>query len=543
MEGGNFYQRIVEESTVGYVYHKIVTDDQGKPCDYIFLEVNDAFEEITGLRKKDILGKTITEVLPEIKQDRTDWIAYFGEVALKGVRKDFVRYSDVLKKWYKGNAFSPKPGFFVISTIDFTIENHQINGLKKIKETTETYLHGIGGDIPYQKITEILLDLAGGEYAAFNLYDEPEKNYRTVAIAGDNGKVSKVLQMMGKAPEDMVWKHDERRDALIRDQIVTRFSSLEELAGTVIPGKISRFINERFGIGEILLVKIMNDQQMIGDFTVFMGKEAIPCDTATLEMYGSQLGLMIERGRMEKAIGKINRDQRILLEISSRLMEATSDTLDRMIGETMEIAAKIAVADRVYLFEYDFDKELCKNTYEWCGEGISPQIHDLQSLPLEEAKAWLDHHREKKTVVVDDVHELEEGDPIKAILEPQEIKSTIAVPLFLGETLYGFVGFDSVKEYHRYTDDEKSLLNQYGNGLLSTISRITNSRALKKQKERIEYLSLHDHLTGLYNRRFFETELKRMDTERNLPITLIMGDLNGLKLVNDPSDIGWGMNC
>ena len=51
--------------------------------------------------------------------------------------------------------------------------------------------------------------------------------------------------------------------------------------------------------------------------------------------------------------------------------------------------------------------------------------------------------------------------------------------------------------------------------------------------KRIEYLSLHDELTGLFNRRFFEIELKRLDTKRNLPLSLIMGDINGLKLVND----------
>ncbi|MEO1815773.1 MAG: HD domain-containing phosphohydrolase [Acetobacterium sp.] len=55
----------------------------------------------------------------------------------------------------------------------------------------------------------------------------------------------------------------------------------------------------------------------------------------------------------------------------------------------------------------------------------------------------------------------------------------------------------------------------------------------KEQREEIEYLSFHDALTGLYNRRFLEAELLRLDTERNLPISIIMGDVNGLKLTND----------
>lgn len=60
-----------------------------------------------------------------------------------------------------------------------------------------------------------------------------------------------------------------------------------------------------------------------------------------------------------------------------------------------------------------------------------------------------------------------------------------------------------------------------------------NAIDLMKRKEEIIYLSYHDQLTGLYNRRFFEEELRRLDIKRNLPLTIIMGDLNGLKLIND----------
>ena len=55
----------------------------------------------------------------------------------------------------------------------------------------------------------------------------------------------------------------------------------------------------------------------------------------------------------------------------------------------------------------------------------------------------------------------------------------------------------------------------------------------KKKLEEIKFLSYHDQLTGLYNRRFFEEELRRVDTPRNLPLTIAMGDVNGLKLIND----------
>ncbi|RII36059.1 diguanylate cyclase [Clostridium chromiireducens] len=55
----------------------------------------------------------------------------------------------------------------------------------------------------------------------------------------------------------------------------------------------------------------------------------------------------------------------------------------------------------------------------------------------------------------------------------------------------------------------------------------------KKLEERLEYLSYNDQLTGLYNRRFYDEELKRLDVKENYPLTIVLGDVNGLKLIND----------
>lgn len=71
------------------------------------------------------------------------------------------------------------------------------------------------------------------------------------------------------------------------------------------------------------------------------------------------------------------------------------------------------------------------------------------------------------------------------------------------------------------------------NGEACLLSNATDITDRKKAEEEIRFLSFHDKLTGLYNRAFFETELKRLDSRRNLPLSLIVGDVNGLKRIND----------
>ena len=78
-----------------------------------------------------------------------------------------------------------------------------------------------------------------------------------------------------------------------------------------------------------------------------------------------------------------------------------------------------------------------------------------------------------------------------------------------------------------------TLCNPKGINPTSTIAQGQDITDRKRVEEELLYTSNHDYLTGLYNRRFYETELKRLDTIENLPLSIIMADINGLKMIND----------
>lgn len=116
------FKDLFEKMLNGFAYHEIILNEVGVPIDYIFLEVNTAFEEMTGLKRKDVIGKRVTEVLPGIQDDPANWIQKYGNVALGGGDLRYENYAQGLKKWYSVYAYSPQTKYFAVITEDITLQ-------------------------------------------------------------------------------------------------------------------------------------------------------------------------------------------------------------------------------------------------------------------------------------------------------------------------------------------------------------------------------------------------------------------------------------
>jgi PAS domain S-box-containing protein len=117
------YRLLMENLPDAYAYHQIILDDRGDPVDYTFLEVNSAFEEMTRLKRENIIGKKVTEVLPGIERAEFDWIGTYGRVALSSESIRFEIFSEPLGHWYDVSAYSDKPGYF--ATVFHNTSNHK----------------------------------------------------------------------------------------------------------------------------------------------------------------------------------------------------------------------------------------------------------------------------------------------------------------------------------------------------------------------------------------------------------------------------------
>ena len=118
----------------GFAYHKIIVDKAGKPVDYVFLEVNHAFEKMTGLKRERVIGKKATEVLLGIEKDPANLIGVYGKVALTGEPAQFENHAETLSKWFKVVAYCPEKYYFVALFEDITERKKAEDSLRRGEE-------------------------------------------------------------------------------------------------------------------------------------------------------------------------------------------------------------------------------------------------------------------------------------------------------------------------------------------------------------------------------------------------------------------------
>ena len=145
------YRTLFENMTEGFALHEIVCNEQGVPCDYRFLDINPAFERLTGLKRDHVIGRLVTEIIPNIE---TGWITTYGEVALTGKPIHFDNYSSALKRHYEVFAYRPAPGRFAVIFMDVTerkqaemeLKRHTVL-LEEANKEMESFSYSVSHDL------------------------------------------------------------------------------------------------------------------------------------------------------------------------------------------------------------------------------------------------------------------------------------------------------------------------------------------------------------------------------------------------------------
>ena len=91
-----FNKSIIENMINAFIYCEIITDENRNPIDYKYIEVNKYYEKYTGLNRSDVIGKRVSEIVPNWEYENSKWIEFYGNVSLSGKSDNIEKFAKVL---------------------------------------------------------------------------------------------------------------------------------------------------------------------------------------------------------------------------------------------------------------------------------------------------------------------------------------------------------------------------------------------------------------------------------------------------------------
>jgi PAS domain S-box-containing protein len=201
-------------------------------------------------------------------------------------------------------------------------------------------------------------------------------------------------------------------------------------------------------------------------FPVIVHSSPIYRDKTIIGLRGVMIDIT-DRKNQEIQIERNLRQQEILSQISI-YYNSTID-FEEKTKRALQIIGEFSQVSRVYIFQNSPDDKYTSNTYEWCNEGILPQIDELQNIPYDLIPSWKQFLIDDGIVFSEKISELPQD--LRNILEPQKILSIIVLPLFMDGKFFGFIGFDECSSYRKWTKSEIELLRTISNLIANAFLR------------------------------------------------------------------------
>lgn len=225
----------------------------------------------------------------------------------------------------------------------------------------------------------------------------------------------------------------------------------------------------------------------------------------------------------------------LLVSLSVDLIK-NRGSLDQVVSRALQKAGKFVGADRAYRFEYDFQAETASNTHEWCSEGITPEMDNLQQIPITAMRLWVSAHKSGLPFFVRNVQELPEGNNLRELLEPQSIRSLVTIPLMNHSDCVGFIGFDAVNQERLWTDVDLTLLRLLADLLVNADIRTQHEFVIEEQNLALTHARDHAQMLAEKARQANAAKSKfvaRVSHEIRTPLHAILG-LTDLMLEQQP---------
>ncbi len=273
--------------------------------------LSNGFEGITGYDRNDLIMNRRLSFNDIIHPDHR---AYLHDEWRRNIEEESVlqlEYPIIHKDgsirwvWERGQVvFSDdgQPAYIKGFITDITERKKTELSLGKLVDTSEEFLQMAAHQVNYRSITDTFREITGARFTSMNVYEKDGESFTTVAISGLSELASKASSILGFELEGKMWPHDPVKAEKIKRQTLTRFKNLKELTGTVIPDFLLKSLESIADIGEVCVLKVMQGDQMVGDFTFIMPKNNTYIDNHIVDIYARQTGLLLTRKRAEEEL-------------------------------------------------------------------------------------------------------------------------------------------------------------------------------------------------------------------------------------------------
>jgi diguanylate cyclase (GGDEF)-like protein/PAS domain S-box-containing protein len=522
---------------VGFAYHRIICDADGIPCDYVFLQVNAAFEEHTGLRGSDIVGKRVSEVLPDIRNSEFKWIEFYGRIAIDGSSEEFEHYFEPLQRHYRIKAYSSEKNHFVTLFSDVSREKSWYRNL--FESARDAILVADTKSMTIMDANERACKMLGYTYgeligrAAFDIHPS-EMREEVLAVASTTANQEKPV-------ESVVLHKDGTR---IPVEVTT--SSAYTIGGRQVVTGIFRDVTER--------KQAENALKQREDYL-----RAILQTTADgFWVVDFSNGRIVEANDAYCRMSGYSRDEMLGLTVSDiDAVETPSETqahIEKVLERGFDIFETRHRRKDGSVFDVEMSVSHIGHELVCFGRDITSRKRAEEELRKSEEKYRLLVTGMLEGLAVHEVITDDNGKPVDyrfldaneayeglTGLNRQDIVGKTVREVLPNTENYWIDAFGQVaitgKPLH-YENYSRELGKHYATVVYSPQPRhfaviVSDITERKQAEESIRYLSSHDPLTGLHNRSFYIEELRKLDTAASLPLTVVMADLNGLKLIND----------
>lgn len=539
----------IDNLPFAFLHNRIIYSDSKTPIDFVPIYSNKAFADMTGITTDLLTGRRISEMLQDYNFKISDLFSCISEIFPNNGSVEYDYYSEYFDKWFSLIFFNFSEEYFSMFIKDISEPRLQYENIRKILDFSPDLI--------------VATDLHG------NLKECNNKVLKTFGIPSRG-------DILNKSALNLLSQKDRQRAAADMAKIITLGSSNSAVYQfTTAEG--TEFLAE-------MSVSLVYDRKNRPSGCVGIAKDITERILAEKALKSSEERFYKAFNSSPSCIAISTLKEGIYIEINNTFLETFGYERDEMVGKSAislgiwpdkssreKVLNDVVKCGFVSHIELKFGlksgelRSFLTSVEPIILDGTECLIFSLNDISERiKAEEELKASEEKlRAIFSSSPDAMAMLDTIGVIYEcNNEMMKMFSISSrkdVIGRNVFEFIDasdHDKIRYLRNLVVNEKTIRNMEFNltlppgklvaveislnfidrpightkNIVVVLKDITDR---KKIESEIKYLSYHDKLTGLYNRAFFEAEIERLDTQRQLPVSLIIGDLNGLKLTND----------